>query len=59
MPRLLRERRAIQATARIDAKQFAAVLTSELDSAFLGPFGRSQILNTLLRTYWRAARTLL
>ncbi len=60
LPRLLRERRAIQAGRRIDAAAFAgACLSAELDSAYLGAAGRSSLLRALLRGYWRAARTLL
>lgn len=59
-PRLLRERRAIQASRRIDAGAFAdACLTADLDSAFLRAAGRSRVLRALLRAYWRAARALL
>ena len=50
--RLLRERREIQATARIAAGDFAAGLTPSLDSPYLGEVGRSRVLNDLLRAYW-------
>lgn len=60
LPRLLRERRAIQSARRIDAAAFAdACLSAELDSAYLGAAGRSRLLRALLRAYWRAARALL
>ena len=36
LPRLLRERRVVQATATVDAATFADCLTAELDSEFLG-----------------------
>ena len=49
----LRRRRAIQATARIDAGRFAAHLTAGLDSEFLGAVGRSKLVLGALRTYWR------
>jgi len=59
LPRLLRERRAIQSRARIGAAEFASRLVPELDSAYLGGAGRSRLLRFLLRTYWRAALRLL
>jgi GT2 family glycosyltransferase len=59
LPRLLRERRAIQAGAAIDAAAFAAGLTAGLDSDFLGAAGRSRQLRRLLVAYWRLARRLL
>jgi GT2 family glycosyltransferase len=59
LPRLLRERRAIQARTQIDPQDFAAVLRPDLDSPFLGPLGRSRPLNGVLRAYWRAVRALL
>ena len=59
-PRLLRERRAIQAGRRIDAATFAdAVLTPDLDSEYLGRASHSRLLRALLRAYWRAARSLI
>ena len=39
LPRLLRERRAIQAARTISAAEFAAWLTPDLDSPFLGRAG--------------------
>jgi hypothetical protein len=59
LPRLRRERRAIQAGARIDASEFAAALTAELDSEYLGRVSRSPLLRALLSAYWRVARRLL
>ena len=53
LPRLLRERRAIQAGRTISAADFAAALTPDLDSPFLGRAGRSRLLRALLRGYWR------
>jgi hypothetical protein len=53
LPRLLRERRAVQVTRTVSATEFAAALTPELDSTFLGRAGRSPLLNAALRTYWR------
>jgi GT2 family glycosyltransferase len=59
MPRLLRERRAVQATREISAAQFAAALTPELDSAYLGAASESRLLGGLLRAYWRLVTALL
>jgi N-acetylglucosaminyl-diphospho-decaprenol L-rhamnosyltransferase len=53
LPRLLRERRAIQTGRTISAADFAAALTPDLDSPFLGRAGRSRLLRRLLRGYWR------
>jgi GT2 family glycosyltransferase len=55
LPRLLRERRAIQAQRTVSAAEFAAWLTPELDSAFLGPLARVRLVRWLLRGYWRLA----
>jgi GT2 family glycosyltransferase len=49
----LRERREVQATARIPAHAFAASLESDLDSPLFGDVGRSRIVRALLRFYWR------
>jgi len=60
LPRLLKERRAIQAGRRSDAKAFArACLTPDLDSEYLGAAGRSPLLRSLLRAYWRVVVALL
>lgn len=60
VPRLLGERRAIQATRRIDAAAFAdACLTPDLDSEYLGRASGNRALRSLLRAYWRVARSLL
>jgi GT2 family glycosyltransferase len=57
LPRLLRERRAIQAEARIGARELAEhCLTADLDSEYLGRAARSSLLRFLLRTYWKLAR---
>ena len=56
LPRLLRERRAIQATRAISAAEFARWLTPDLDSPFLGRAARLSPLRWALRAYWRAAR---
>jgi GT2 family glycosyltransferase len=59
LPRLLRERRAIQATRSVSAAEFAAWLTPDLDSPFLGRASRSAVLRAGLRGYWRVVRFLL
>jgi GT2 family glycosyltransferase len=52
LPTLWRERRAVQATRRVSASEFAACLSPELDSPFLGRAGRSALLRICLRAYW-------
>jgi N-acetylglucosaminyl-diphospho-decaprenol L-rhamnosyltransferase len=59
LPRLLAERRAIQATRRIGAGEFARALTAELDSPYLGPPARWRLLRTGLRAYWSVVLRLL
>lgn len=59
LPRLLRERREIQAGARIGATGFAARLGPDLDSTYLGRAGSSRPLRTLLRGYWSLVLRLL
>lgn len=59
LPRLLGERREIQAGAAIDASSFAALLRADLDSDFLGRAARSKLLRGALRTYWRMVLQLL
>ena len=59
LPRLLRERRAIQSSAKIDAPAFAEHLVPDLNSAYLGRAAGSRTLRFLLRAYWRTALRLL
>jgi N-acetylglucosaminyl-diphospho-decaprenol L-rhamnosyltransferase len=59
LPRLLRERRAIQRARSVSAGEFAAALTPDLDSTFIPAAARSAPAKLLLRTYWRAVRALL
>jgi GT2 family glycosyltransferase len=59
LPRLLRERREIQARRAVGAADFAAALSADLDSAYLGAAGRSSVLRTVLRAYWSAVCALL
>jgi GT2 family glycosyltransferase len=59
LPRLLRERRSIQAQRTISAGEFARGLVAELDSPFLGAVGRSTPIRAGLRAYWALVLTLL
>jgi GT2 family glycosyltransferase len=59
LPRLLHERREVQAGRRIGAAEFAALLTPELSSEFLGPLARIRVLRAGLRAYWWIVRALL
>ena len=59
MPRLVRERRAIQARRAVSAREFARALTPALSSPYLGAAGRSRLLGMLLAGYWRVALFLL
>ena len=59
LPRLARERRAIQASRAISAGEFARRLTPDLDSAYLGRAADSRPLRFVLRAYWSAVLALL
>ncbi|MGI8460535.1 MAG: glycosyltransferase family 2 protein [Solirubrobacterales bacterium] len=59
LPRLLRERRAIQARRSASSAEFARHLVAELDSAYLGRAARSPALNAALRAYWSVVLVLL
>jgi GT2 family glycosyltransferase len=59
LPRLRHERRAIQATRRIGPAAFAARLTADLDSPYLGAASRSRVLRAAVRGYWSAVLALL
>ena len=59
LPRLLRERREVQATRRVSAAEFAAWLTPDLDSPFIPAIARSAPVRLILRAYWRAVCLLL
>ena len=59
LPRLLRERRAIQARRTVGAGEFARALSPDLDSRFLGAAAGSRLLRSLLRAYWSAVLALL
>ena len=55
LPRLLRERRAIQARRAIEVVEFARLLTPDLTSRDLGRAAGSRALRTGLRAYWALA----
>lgn len=59
LPRLLRERRQLQATRTVSTAEFAAWLTPDLDSPFIPAIARSAPARLLLRTYWRTVLRLL
>ena len=59
LPGLMARRRAVQATRTIPAREFAAALTAELDSPFLGRVARVGVVRALVGAYWRAVRALL
>jgi len=59
LPRLLRERRQIQAGRQVPAREFARALTPDLESSYLGAAGRSRLLRAALRAYWSAVLALL
>jgi GT2 family glycosyltransferase len=54
LPRLLRQRRTIQASRAISSAEFAASLSPDLDSPFLGPLAHVGVVRWGLRAYWRA-----
>jgi GT2 family glycosyltransferase len=59
LPRLIRERRAIQSRRVASAAEFARLMTPDLSSPYLGRAGRSRLLRVLLRGYWSAVRRVL
>ncbi|HEU5063326.1 MAG TPA: glycosyltransferase family 2 protein [Solirubrobacterales bacterium] len=56
LPRLLRERRQVQARRVVSAAEFAAWLTPDLDSDLISPLARSRPARLALRGYWRLVR---
>jgi GT2 family glycosyltransferase len=56
LPRLLRERRAIQAQRQVSAAELARWLTPDLDSVYLGRAATFAPLRWGLRAYWTLAR---
>ncbi len=59
LPRLLRERRRIQAARAVSSAEFASWLTADLDSPFISAIARSLPVRLLLRSYWATVRALL
>jgi N-acetylglucosaminyl-diphospho-decaprenol L-rhamnosyltransferase len=59
LPRLLRERRAIQGQRDISTREFARVLTPDLSSEYLGRLAGSRPLRGALRAYWAVVRAAL
>jgi GT2 family glycosyltransferase len=59
LPRLLRERRQVQAARTVTAAEFAAPLTPDLDSPFIPAIARATPARLLLRAYWRLVCLLL
>jgi GT2 family glycosyltransferase len=59
LPRLVRERHEIQARRQISDAEFAAWLTPDLDSRYLGRAAESPVLRRGLRAYWSGVRALL
>jgi GT2 family glycosyltransferase len=59
LPRLRRERRAIQSGREVTGREFAAALTAELSSPYLGRVGAAAPLRWALRVYWSVVRALL
>jgi N-acetylglucosaminyl-diphospho-decaprenol L-rhamnosyltransferase len=59
LPRLLRERRAVQRQRTVSAAEFASWLTPDLDSDLISPLARFWPARILLRAYWRLVRALL
>ncbi|HEY6760991.1 MAG TPA: glycosyltransferase family 2 protein [Baekduia sp.] len=59
LPRMLRRRRAVQATRTVGARAFAEGLTASLDSPVIEAASRSRVLRTAQRTFWRGALAVL
>ena len=59
LPALLRERRSIQAGRRVSSAAFAAPMTAELSSPYLGSVAHSPATSRALRAYWCAVRGVL
>jgi GT2 family glycosyltransferase len=53
LPRLLRERRGIQAARTVSASEFARGFTASLSSPYLGRAAQLGPLDAALRAYWR------
>lgn len=59
LPRLVQERRTIQATRAVDTITFAAPMTARLSSPYFGRIGENRCVNAMLAGYWRAVCFLL
>jgi GT2 family glycosyltransferase len=59
LPRLLRERRQVQATRTVSAAEFASWLSADLDSPFIAGPARSLPVRLVLRAYLGVVRLLL
>ena len=59
LPRLLRERRQVQATRTVSAAEFASWLSADLDSPFIAGAARSLPVRLALRAYLGAVRFVL
>lgn len=59
LPRLLHERRVIQAQRQVGARDFARALSAELTSPYLGAAARARPLGALMSAYWHVVLTLL
>lgn len=59
LPRILRQRRRIQAGRAVSSAEFAAHLIPDLSSPFLGPAAKLPGLEAALRLYWRGVLALL
>lgn len=53
LPQMLARRREVQATRQVSARAFAAHLSAELDSPYLGGAARMRPLVGVQRAYWR------
>lgn len=59
LPRVLRERRAIQRGRTVSSAEFTRHMTPDLTSPYLGSAASSTVLRVLLRGYWRVVTALL
>jgi GT2 family glycosyltransferase len=59
LPRLARERRAVQLRRAAGAREFADWLTPDLDSPFIAGFAQTGAARAGLRLYWRLVRAFL
>jgi N-acetylglucosaminyl-diphospho-decaprenol L-rhamnosyltransferase len=59
IPRMIRRRRAVQATRAIGARAFAEHLTASLDSPVIAAASQSRVLRGAQQGFWRAALAVL